>query len=285
MVSDREKYFFDLRGYILVKQALSRQEVREANACLDAIPPLEAGAWWGAVHAQCYGNKNGINLQQIYEAGEPFERMVDHPGWIEQVKCFVGGEGTFDYKHGPLFIDENFASIRGPGDSIGFHSGAYPWVKRCQYHFQHGTFHCGQVNVLTALTPIGPGDGGTVVVPGSHKSNFRHPDFEKYKMRSDGASAEGVEGAVEVRMEPGDTLIFVDSIAHGSALRTNAGQRRIVVYRYGPSWGFFRHGYRPSPELLSRLTPDRRKIVWPHEELLRTPGGKEPVEHLSAAAY
>ena len=101
------------------------------------------------------GAKNGVNLQQIYEAGEPFEALVDHPSWIEHVKCFVGGEGTFDYHHGPLFIDECFASIRGPGDAIGIHSGAYPWVKRCQYHFSNGRFNCGQVNMLLALTDIG----------------------------------------------------------------------------------------------------------------------------------
>lgn len=45
---------------------------------------------------------------------------------------------------------------------------------------------------------------------------------------------------------------------HGSAQRVNAGQRRIAVYRYGgPSWGFFRHPYRPTPEFLARLTPNR----------------------------
>ena len=59
-----------------------------------------------------------MNLQQIYEAGEPFENLIDHPSWIEHVKHFVGGEGTFDYNHGPLFIDEKFANIRGPGESI-----------------------------------------------------------------------------------------------------------------------------------------------------------------------
>ena len=283
MVSDRDKYFFDLRGFIVVRNAISSQEVCDLNECLDAIPPMKAGEWYGHIHSHKYGEKNGCNLQQIYEAGEPFERLIDHPSWIERVKCFVGGEGTFDQHHGPLFIDENFASIRGPGDAIGIHSGAFPWVKRCQYHFSNGAFNCGQVNMLLALTDIGPGDGGTMVVPGSHKSNFRHPDFEKCAMRPEGASADDVEGAIEVHLDAGDAILFVDSICHGSALRTNSGQRRIVVNRYGPSWGFFRSGYRPSPELLARLTPARRKIVWPHEELKRTPNVKEAAEHLSPA--
>ncbi|HRJ72578.1 MAG TPA: hypothetical protein PLS03_10140, partial [Terrimicrobiaceae bacterium] len=58
----------------------------------------------------------------------------------------------------------------------------------------------------------------------------------------------------------------------GTAGVDQVGQRRIVVYRYGPSWGFFRHPYRPSPELLERLSPERRAIVWPHENKLFPPG-------------
>ena len=45
--------------------------------------------------------------------------------------------------------------------------------------------------------------------------------------------------------------------------RGGIGQRRITVYRYGPSWGSFRHSYRPSAELLGRLTPKRRQVVLP----------------------
>ena len=75
-----------------------------------------------------YGGKweDGLNLQQIYEAGEPFERLIDHPSYVGKVRHFLGGEGTFDYAQGELFIDENFVSIRGPGEAIGVHSGAGP---------------------------------------------------------------------------------------------------------------------------------------------------------------
>ena len=78
-----------------------------------------------------------------------------------------------------------------------------------------------------------------------------------------GNSVDGIEGAIEVHLKAGDALLFVDAIMHGSARRMNPGQRRIAVYRYGPSWGSFRHSYRPSAELLARLTPQRRQVVLP----------------------
>lgn len=271
MLTDLDIYLFDLRGYLVIENALTADEVVALNAGIDAILPLKHGEWFGYVHGHTYGDDEGLNLQQIYEGGEPFERLIDHPAWIDKVKHFVGGEGTFDYKHGPLFIDENFANLRGPGQAIGLHSGGHTGTKRNQFRFHNGRFQCGQVNILMALTDIGPGDGATMVIPGSHKANFPHPHFDKYRMGGEEPSVDNVEGAIEVHMKPGDALLFVDAISHGSAKRTNEGYRRIVVYRYGPSWGNFRHGYQPSPELLERLTPERRQIVQPQVLLPRVP--------------
>ena len=268
MVTERERYFFDLNGYLLLKGALSAHEVSEINAAIDALLPLAPGEWKGHVHGHNYGDDDGLNLQQIYEGGPAFEQLIDHPSWIEKVKYFVGGVDTFDYNHGPLFIDECFANIRGPGESIGLHSGGHEGTKRTQFRFYNGRFHCGQINILMALTDIGPRDGCTMVVPASHKAHFPHPDSETHRMRGEVASVEGVEGAEHIYMDAGDALLFVDSLCHGSAERINDGNRRIIVYRYGPSWGNFRHGYRVSAELAARLTPERLRIVRPMAPLV-----------------
>ena len=272
MITDQDIFLFDLRGYLILEGAIDPDHVKELNSILDELRNLKPGDWQGYVHGHVFqSTKEGINLQQIYEGGEPFERLIDNPSWIDHVMTFVGGQDSFDSHHGPLFIDENFANIRGPGESIGLHSGPVPWVKRCQFHVHNQKFNCGQINILMSLTDIGPSDGATMVIPGSHKSNFRHPEYEKSVMTPKGASMDGVTGAIEVYMKKGDALLFVDSLCHGSARRTNDGERRSIVFRYGPSWGFFRHGYRPSKELLNRLTPKRREIVWPHDKLENCP--------------
>jgi hypothetical protein len=274
-VTPHDEYQFDLRGFLLLKGVIDKEHVAQMNAILDEIvnldPPIAQGEWYGYVHSHTYSGHEGLNLQQIYEAGEPFERLIDHPGWIEKIKRFVGGAGTFDYHHGPLFIDENFANVRGAGEAIGLHSGGHTGTKRNQFRYRNGRFQCGQVNILLALTDIGPGDGATMIIPGSHKSNMEHPDFEQYRMQAELTSVEGVEGAIEVHMEAGDAILFVDGIMHGSAERRNDGFRRIVVYRYGPSWGNFRHPYEVSDALLARLTPEQRKIVQPQRPIKREP--------------
>ena len=273
---DMEIYRFDLRGYLLLEQALTPDEVTACNDRLDELLPMDLDEWYGYLHARpIYQGADTFQLQQIYEAGEPFERLIDHPSWIDKLKLFVGGEGTFDWLHGPLFIDENFAWVRGPGKATFMHSGGHENVKRTQFQCLNGRFQCGQVNILIALTDIGPGDGATMIIPGSHKSNFPHPQAEN---RPDGKRPPGldsIEEAIEVHMQAGDALLFADALCHGSATRTNPGERRIVVYRYGPSWGNFRYGYQPSPELLERLTPERRQIAQPQVLLPREPQRKK----------
>ena len=97
-----------------------------------------------------------------------------------------------------------------------------------------------------------------MIVPGSHKSNLLHTSLKEKE-----PSLDGVPAAVEVQLKAGDAACFVDCLAHGSARRVNQGQRRILIIRYGPHWGNDRYGFQPSPDLISRLTRERRQIVQP----------------------
>lgn len=205
------------------------------------------------------GTNLALDIQNIVEAGEPFERLIDHPSWIAYARRYAGEAAS--YVEG-LYIDECFATVRRAGGYSPPHSGGYLGAIRGQYGFKDGVFRCGQVNVLMALTDIGPGDGGTVVVPGSHKSNFLHPQFAQFSSENGGRIAT-MEGAIEVPLDKGDALLFVDGLSHGAGARMNPGERRVVIYRYGPTWGANRRGYHYSQDLLNRLTPERRMILEP----------------------
>jgi len=179
-------------------------------------------------------------------------------------------------------------TVRGPGQGVSLHSGGHKRRVRTQYRVATGgadgvsdlEWRVGQLNVMMALTDVGPGDGGTMVIPGSHKSNLLNPGFTAEGRERMGAHKHmaKVPGAVEIFMKAGDVLLFVDSIAHGSAPRTNPGERRFVLYRYGPNWGRSRYEYLPSDGLLARLTEARRKLIQPQRPLV------PPLEEQARAA-
>jgi len=275
--TDLDEYLFDLNGYILIRNLLSPEEVADGNARIDAIPrDLPRGGWHGWVQREDHPEHRGTSYQQVYELSGVFERMIDHPRYLNYLLRFIGGQETHDHYHGPAAIDENFFTIRGPGEAIPVHSGGHEMCSRTGYRYHNGRFLCGEVNVLTAFTDIGPDDGATMVIPGSHKSNFIHPAFLRRDRvhewsSTGGGSADDVEGAIEVHMKAGDAILFVDALCHGSAKRVNAGERRICVFRYGSAWNRTRFGHQPSPELLARLNPVARKLVHPRDPI-RPPG-------------
>ena len=69
--SEMERYLFDLNGYFIIKGALSPEEVKNCNKILDDLQDIEINEWRRNVHGQSFtGTHEGLNLQQIYEAGD-----------------------------------------------------------------------------------------------------------------------------------------------------------------------------------------------------------------------
>ncbi len=255
-----EDYLFDLRGYLILKNAIEPQLLDALNAEFDQFPrDLPMGGWYKGAQRRDYNPATGMELHHCLEIGGPFEELIDNPSWLAYVQKYAGEQGT--YVEG-LFIDECITSQRTSGGFHGLHSGRYKGALRGKYLYENGQFTCGQVNILMALTDIGEGDGATTIIPGSHKSNLPLPHPREYG--GEGGKTDGLpECAIEAQLKKGDALLFVDGVMHGGSNRTNPGERRVVIYRYGPSWGRTRYGYEYSPELLNRLTPQRRAILEP----------------------
>lgn len=258
--SAMDDFLFDLRGYLILENALQPELLAQLNGEFDQFPrDLPLAGWYRGAQRRDYNPATGLELHHSLEIGGPFEELIDHPAWINYVRHYAGEEQT--YVEG-LFIDECIASTRASGGYHPLHSGGFQVPNRCQYRYEHNRFRCGQVNILMALTDIGPGDGATLVVPGSHKSNFPVPDFGEYSYGGDKQNVTP-PWAIEAHLKKGDALLFVDAIMHGGSARTTPGERRVIIFRYGPSWARTRYGYQYSPELLDRLPKSRRRILQP----------------------
>ena len=75
-LSEMERYLFDLNGFIILRGALSKEEIADCNSVLDNMQSSEPGQWHGRVHGlNETGAHGGLNLQQIYEGGPAFEHL------------------------------------------------------------------------------------------------------------------------------------------------------------------------------------------------------------------
>jgi hypothetical protein len=258
--SAMDDFLFDLNGYLILKDAVDTDLLDALNAEFDGFPAdLPLGHWHRGAQRRDYNPDTGLELHNCIEIGGPFHALIDHPSWIHHVRRYAGEANS--YVQG-LFIDECIASVRTSGGQHRVHSGGYQGALRGRYSYEHGVFRCGQVNIILALNDIGEGDGPTMVIPGSHKSNFPHPQAKEYDYNS-GKAMDTITGAIPAYLNKGDALLFVDGLMHGGAERTNTGDRRITIYRYGPVWAASRFGYSYSPETLQSVTPEQRKILQP----------------------
>lgn len=257
-LSDYENdYLFDLLGYRILKGALNPDQLSSINNWIDSQPPRKPGEWIGNVEVHSYQGHDGTNYQNIIEGGPVFEELIDNPAWISDVRRYIcnGANG--------LSLNEAFLNVREQAGFIGIHSGGH--LPTCIALTRHRAGHwmVGQINILMALTDVGPGDGATVIVPGSHKCDVIHPAMTggaQQAYRDDLVAGEQLMTR-EVYLKAGDALFFTDGVTHGSATRINPGERRILIYRYSPHYMVPRYNYLPSEELLERLTPSQRGIV------------------------
>src|SRR5512145_3127438 len=67
-----DDFFFDLRGYLVLKHAVEPELIDDLNRAIDELPPLEYGQWYGNAQRRDYTASTGLELHNCVEAGEPF---------------------------------------------------------------------------------------------------------------------------------------------------------------------------------------------------------------------
>jgi hypothetical protein len=250
-----QDYLFDLHGFLILPGVVMPAAVAEMNRAIDGWL-ADGGEWLGEVHrddSQRGSRGDRIWFQNVVAGGVAFEELIDHPGWLGLVRRYLDPDG--------LHLWGNEVSLGGPGSFTSPHSGGHLRTFRSSYHYHDGVFHCGKIMIIIALADIGPGDGATMVIPGSHTTNLANPLTATAPPNRPPDNAHGLYR--ELHLRAGDVLLFTDAIEHAAALRANAGHRRILILRYAPCWTGFAGGFEPSDELVSRLTPARREIVRP----------------------
>ncbi|HRW07633.1 MAG TPA: phytanoyl-CoA dioxygenase family protein, partial [Caldilineaceae bacterium] len=170
MTEKEMDYLFDLHGYLILRNAIGKEDLAEINQWVDDHweyvenrPDEPSKQWIGNVELHSYGADDGVNFQNIIEGAPVFERLIDHPAWFPLAQKYINPANG-------ISIHENFLNVRGPGGFLYIHCGGH--TPLCYLTFRNhntGEWMVGQINVLMALQDVGPGDGPTVLVPGSHK--------------------------------------------------------------------------------------------------------------------
>lgn len=139
------------------------------------------------------------HFMHILESDPSMLEYLLHPKMVALAEELVGGSVRLEEseasmnRRDPDFDPE--APVR-----YGFHAGSLPDVAT---YTANGLYHGTFVKTLTNLTPLGVGDGGTAVIPGSHKVAV-----EDRQAVIDAAYGDPDKLIYTVVAPPGSTLLF-----------------------------------------------------------------------------
>jgi len=268
-LSQRERFLFDLNGFLVIRNVFSPEEVAAANAAVDAhmadLQPRDSAALKNAkrgtpLSAQGPRNDMGGMLWWPTEESALFRSALTHPRLVPYYTALCGEGYRLD--HQPLLIvqdgdSEGFSLHGGPVRNNGQPSGAFN--PELQYRCSNGQMWTSLLAISVQLCDHNPGDGGFCIVRGSHKLNLPVPE----------AMATGVDEAFgehvyQPSTKAGDVVIWSEATVHGATPWRGAHQRRIAIYRFAPANMGYGRGYLDVPEAaLAVLTELQRAVVEP----------------------
>lgn len=256
-MNDREKYLYDIQGFLVVPNFLTPEEVDRLNEAFDANQDKmteDGNSNTGNSKTLTTGKKRGLYhgmlaWEQPY--CQPFRDLLVHPKSIPYLDTLFGRGWRMD--HSP------FALFSHKGDEgLILHGPGHDYFGLAAYHFKNGKIRTGMVVFQFQLADVNPGDGGFCAIPGSHKSNFPCPQDIII-----GEANQDI--VVNVKCKKGDLLIFDEATTHGTLPWTADHQRRSLLYRYSPHYLHYAGGYHETtfPEWVNELTPAQRAVMEP----------------------
>src|SRR3989442_244482 len=215
-----QRFHFDAYGYVLLENVVTPTEVARMKAALyrmKADPALEAQRVYTHRHGDHY-----TLFGHLVEYDPALLEYAAHPKLVPLVEEIVGGSVRLEESEAIINRRDPNADLSAwAGRRVvptGFHTGTrHGWGTYMENH----RFHCLFVKTLAYLTDVGPDDGGTAVIPGSHKMTWPQREMIEAAMMDERLIH-------QVEAKAGDVLLFPESLVHSTpAIRTE--RERVIL--------------------------------------------------------
>lgn len=238
-LSEEQKFLFDLKGYLVITGVFTEEETT-------------------AMREQVYKLTHEPGTLSAHERTVPggaSEVVLSNPAVKAALNAFIGPD---------VRLDNQFVVWReqGMGDAQGPHQGGPERNPHFHYHVADAQIYSALTRMVVELNPVGKQDGGTVFLPGSHKSNFRIPASIKTKRE------DMYEPYFDSYECPAGSLVFFsENTCHAGPVWNNPDHARAAILfafnHIGCRW--HRH-HNVAPEVIERLGPEARwyfRDIWP----------------------
>ena len=193
----------------------------------------------------------------------PFAALTPAQRWHVEVFGYVVVENVFDDNEVGLMLEalqklkrdcydrEDPWSSEPVHNCTMYHSGGHLGVPMT-FTF-NGLYHCHFVKAITNLTELGPDDGGTCVIAGTHKVTCREEGIAE-------AARQDPSMIHQVVAPAGSTLLFCQTLLHATGDIRSDRDRSIIITGYIPHNGQYQGTFQPGFE--EQVPDSLRKLIF-----------------------
>lgn len=241
MLTEAEKWLFDLHGYLVLKQAVAPEDVRRMvelsdawHACDDADLPAPLKSYSDPSTKPTTPR----SINQVEYVDGVFQRLVLNPEIMRVVLALT--------HNSPQHLGCALTRNTRQSDELAFHGGVSGGIHHPANDYQaaDGKVFATFLNAGVSLVDVPPGTG-FVCIPGSHKSHFPRP--------ADVTITDGPPVVDNVSVQAGDVVLFTEALCHGALQWTQATPRRTVFVRYCTSYASWSPGAGPLEAYRDRI--------------------------------
>lgn len=264
-----QRLHLDIYGYVVVENMLTAEEVGRTREALQKLK-RDLIATGDPANATVRGARfslykpHHVHFAHIVEADPAIFDYLTHPRLVAMAEEFVGGSVRLEESEAIINSRAPDYDPTAPA-RFGFHTGTRPDLGT---YTENGLFHCNFVKTLTNLTDLGPDDGGTVVIAGSHK--IKAPQEQIIACAYEDRSL-----IHQVIAPAGSTLLFAESLIHATGQLRSDKERMIIIGGYTPPMFRAWPGQEPSQAFIDSLPDVYKPLIgatasWNWQQRYRT---------------
>ena len=245
-----QRLLLDVNGYVVIEGMLPASQVEELQETIYRFEAAyrETGELPGPDCHLSSTSQELFRIDNLPHLASCFFDYLTNPRIVGLAEEIVGGR---------VRLEQSDAHIRRPDNSTGgrkygFHRGLHGGY----FHTVNGLYHFPFIKALTNLTDLGPDDGGTTVIAGTHKLL---EDVDAQAVIDAALADECLIHHVEA--PAGSTLLFFESLFHSHGIIRSGRDRLLILGGFTPTMFQPWHGYEPSPAFLATLPDESRALL------------------------
>ena len=241
-MNSTQRYLFDLNGYLHLKNVLSSKELEEAQDAVERciqIPPDQLPHGWN------------------FSFDKSLEALTMHPITWPIIKELSDNKPRLN--RGSLAVDTH---EKGLITRLHCAREGQGWQTR-RYAVRNSRIFCNDIVAFFYFTDVHPGDGGLVVVPDSHKSEFQRPKDLFFPDLED-LDPELHPATKNITPKAGDVIVLSELTTHGVLIwKPKDRDRRFLLLRYKTQYFQDYRGerYVYGQKLLDKLSPETLELM------------------------